>query len=79
MSFFDLEIDRKDDDSIKVRQMHYIKKILECFDMSKYRTILTLIIKKNDTKESSLNTEFPHRQRVGALMHLMRGTKPDIA
>lgn len=77
--FLGLEINQVQDGSMYVSQMHYTKKILERFGMSSCRAVSTPIIKDGGIEESTLNTTFPYRQAVGALMFLMCGTRPDIA
>lgn len=77
--FLGLEITQREDGSICVCQTHYTEKLLERLNMSNCKAVTTPIVKDNDMEESPLNSEFPYRQAVGALMFLMCGTRSDIA
>ena len=60
--FLGLEIDGKKYGSTEVSETHFIEKILECFNVSNCRPILTLIIKDTSTEENPLNTGLPYRR-----------------
>lgn len=77
--FLGFEIKKEADGSIRISQENYTKRILERHGMSNSRPVSTPMIKDNDREESPLNTTFPYREAVGALMFLMCGTRPDIA
>lgn len=77
--YLGLEITREKDGSVRLGQTHYTEKLLERFNMSSCKAVTTPIVKDNDAEESPLNSDFPYRQAVGALMFLMCGTRPDIA
>jgi hypothetical protein len=78
--FLGLQIDRKPDGSIKVHQSAYLEKVLVKFGMEGCTPLSTPIIKDGEPEaKEELETRFPYREAVGALMYLMVGTRPDIA
>lgn len=77
--FLGLEIKRSDD-SVKISQKSYAKKILEKFNFSECRAVSTPMENIATVVEVQKSTnDFPYRQAVGAIMYLMLGTRPDLA
>ncbi|KAG5866463.1 hypothetical protein JTB14_022611 [Gonioctena quinquepunctata] len=80
--FLGLEIEKKEDGTIQVNQSANTKKILERFGMQDCRPVSAPIVKEGiqlGMEENELNSTFPQREAVGALMYLMTDTRPDIA
>ncbi|KAG5894867.1 hypothetical protein JTB14_023716 [Gonioctena quinquepunctata] len=81
--YLGLEIDQREDGSIKISQNTHARKILERFNFSDCKPISTPMLKEREIletgKESKKVSNFPYRQAVGALMYLMLGTRPDLA
>lgn len=79
--FLGLEIGYLDDGSIKIGQSAYAKKILKRFNMENCNSISTPIIKDKIVEQDTSNVEslFPYREAVGALMYLMLGSTPDLS
>ncbi|KAG5879136.1 hypothetical protein JTB14_004112 [Gonioctena quinquepunctata] len=81
--YLGLEIDQREDGSIKISQNTHARKILERFNFSDCKPISTPMLKEREIletgKESEKVSNFPYRQAVGALMYLMLGTRPDLA
>jgi hypothetical protein len=79
--FLGIEIDQRDDGSIKISQGAYTKRLLGRFGMADSKAVLTPIIKDGDVTNADVkdSESFPYRAAVGALMYLMVGTRPDIA
>jgi len=81
--FLGIEIDQQSDGSVKIHQFAYTEKLLKKFGMSECRPCVTPIIsseKATDSDDTETHSvKFPYRSAVGALMHLMTGTRPDIA
>ncbi|BET01094.1 Reverse transcriptase (RNA-dependent DNA polymerase) [Nesidiocoris tenuis] len=77
--FLGLEIEQRED-TIKISQKAYTKKILEKFGMNGCRSISTPMVKDGKIEENQAKvSDFPYRQIIGALMYLMVGTRPDIS
>ncbi|XP_073821575.1 uncharacterized protein [Musca autumnalis] len=77
--FLGLEIE-KSDDSVKISQKSYAKKILEKFNFSECRAVSTPMESTTTVAEVQKSTnDFPYRKAVGAIMYLMLGTRPDLA
>lgn len=79
--YLGLEIHHQEDNSIKICQTAYIKKILERFGMDECKPVSTPIIKEGfqSGKVMSTDKSYPYRQAVGALIYIMTGSRPDIA
>ncbi|KAL0892790.1 hypothetical protein ABMA27_014491 [Loxostege sticticalis] len=80
--YLGLEIARREDGSILIKQESYTKKILERFGMSQCNPVSTPIEKGSTgltSEEERASERFPYREAVGALAYLMTGTRPDIA
>ena len=80
--FLGVEIERNSDGSIKISQSAYAKRLLERFNFENCRAVATPMVKisASDRSESGkVDTCFPYRQAIGALMFLMTGTRPDLA
>ncbi|KAL0852111.1 hypothetical protein ABMA28_000351 [Loxostege sticticalis] len=80
--YLGLEIARREDGSILIKQESYTKKILERFGMSQCNPVSTPIEKGStglNSEEGWASERFPYREAVGALAYLMTGTRPDIA
>ncbi|KAG5867496.1 Retrovirus-related Pol polyprotein from transposon TNT 1-94, partial [Gonioctena quinquepunctata] len=81
--YLGLEIDQREDGSIKISQNTHARKILERLNFSDCKPISTPMLKEREIletgKESKKVSNFPYRQAVGALMYLMLGTRPDLA
>jgi hypothetical protein len=79
--FLGIEIKREQDGSIKISQPAYAKKVLERFGFENCKSVATPMIKNlEDSFESGkVESNFPYRELVGALMFLMTGTRPDLA
>jgi hypothetical protein len=79
--FLGLEIEHEEK-FIKIHQKTYAKKILERFNFSECKPVSTSMLKGTEISTSEKDNQaqkFPYRQAVGALMYLMRGTRPDLA
>ncbi|KAG5868268.1 hypothetical protein JTB14_028507 [Gonioctena quinquepunctata] len=81
--FLGLEIEKKEAGTIQVNQSAYTEKILERFGMQDCRPVSMPIVEESiqlgKEDEDELNSTFPYREAVGALMYLMTGTRSDIA
>ena len=81
--FLGVEIEKNADGSIKISQAAYAKRVLERFKFENCKAVATPMMKitvSDSTAESrKVDTSFPYRQAVGALMFLMTGTRPDLA
>ncbi|XP_074026898.1 uncharacterized protein [Leptinotarsa decemlineata] len=81
--FLGLEIKTENDGSIQLNQAAYTRKVLERFGLQDCKLVSTPIVKdciqSENESEMDLNTTFPYREAVRALMYLMTGTRPDIA
>ena len=68
---------------IYLQQSHYIKALLEWFNMTKSNPVSTplepstWLIKPSSDNE--IDSNIPYRQAVGMLMYLMLATRPDIS
>ncbi|GFY46270.1 integrase core domain protein [Trichonephila inaurata madagascariensis] len=78
--FLGLEIEHHEDNSITISQNVYARKLLKCFGFEECKPVATPMLKDCRLQKSEIkNSDFPHRQAVGALMYLMVGTRPDLA
>lgn len=81
--FLGLEINRADNGNINLSQFSYTRMVLARFGMKDCKPVSTPMVKGSlqvgKESEEDLNTTFPHREAVGALMYLMTCTRPDIA
>ncbi|KAG5893345.1 hypothetical protein JTB14_000111 [Gonioctena quinquepunctata] len=81
--YLGLEIDQREDGSIKISQNTHARKILERFHFSDCKPISTPMLKGREIletgKESKKVSNFSYSQAVGALMYLMLGTRLDLA
>lgn len=76
--YLGLEIQRRQNGSILIKQEAYTKKILERFGMSDCNSVSTPI-ERESVENGKVESRFPYREAVGALAYLMTGTRPDIA
>ena len=78
--FLGLQIEFQSDGSIEISQSGYAKKILQRFGFDECKPVQTPMLKgTDDTQLDKMDSAYPYRQAVGALMYLMTGTRPDIA
>lgn len=84
--FLGIEIERGQN-SLKIHQEAYAKRLLERFNFSCCKPVTTPMLKTPETKEINPESRkenvksdnFPYRQAVGAVMYLMQCTRPDLA
>ena len=79
--FLGLEVERYDDGSYAISQTRYIESVLQRFRMSQANGVSTPLFK--DVKLSEFTTDktieqHPYLQRIGALLYISLGTRPDI-
>jgi hypothetical protein len=70
------------DGSVTLCQRRYIDDILKRFGMEDCKPVATPVdisAKIHDDEDASRPADVPYREAVGALMHLMCATRPDIA
>lgn len=82
--FLGLEINATEKGDITVSQSSYTNRILHRFRMQDCNPVSTPMVKDSSqlgkaNGEEELNTVFPYREAVGALLYLMTCTRPDIA
>ncbi|KAG2775354.1 hypothetical protein Pcac1_g13982 [Phytophthora cactorum] len=76
-----IEVVDNEDGSVTLNQVRYVSDILECFGMQNCKPAASPVDLSMKLVPSDFSTKLdaPFREAVGALMHLMNSTRPDIA
>lgn len=79
-NFLGIEIELREDSSIKIHQEAYAQNILSRFGMADRTSVSTPTLKVSEVQESGKENKkkFAFREAVGALVYLMLGTRPDL-
>ena len=76
-----IELVNNNDRSVKMCQRRYVDDVLKHFGMSDCKAVIspTDISSRLTSSNAATKINVPFREAVGALMHLMTATRPDIA
>uniref|UniRef100_A0AAV1U8L1 Reverse transcriptase Ty1/copia-type domain-containing protein n=1 Tax=Peronospora matthiolae TaxID=2874970 RepID=A0AAV1U8L1_9STRA len=76
-----IEMVDNDNGSVTMRQRRYVEDVLKRFGMSDCKAVIspTDISSRLIPSTAATKIDAPFREAVGALMHLMTATRPDIS
>lgn len=81
--FIGLIIKQDDDGSVFINQAHYVRRLLEKFNLADCNAVATPLDKAHmyddDREDAMLSDSVPYREAVGSLLYLATGTRPDIS
>lgn len=77
--FLSIHIKKLESGSIAINQSKYIGAILERFGMQDAKSVSTPMENNQSKTEKKIESDFPYRESIGALMYLTNSTRPDLA